>query len=130
MAGPWPETESSGYESGTVELDGELWRIRTARVTPTKPGAFVAVWERGESGQTQPFSVADAAVGLLVFVAEGERFGVFRFPKEMLSALGIMSSDSRPGKRGFRVYPTWSDGLNAQAIRTQRAQAPAFETLV
>lgn len=129
-AGPWAEEESSGYESGTVSLNGELWRIRTARVTPTKPGAFVAVWERGEDGATRPFSCADETVGLLVFVTAGARFGAFRFSKRMLVDLGILASDTSPGKRGFRVYPEWDGALNPQALRTQRAQAPAFEVLI
>ncbi|WP_232299701.1 MepB family protein [Leucobacter komagatae] len=129
VEGPWPEEESSGYESGTVRIDGELWRIRTARVTPTKPGAFVAVWERGEDGATRPFASDDRAEGLLVLVDEGERFGVFRFSRTMLAELGITRSNAAGGKRGFRVYPAWSTGLNAQATRTQRLQAPAFERL-
>ncbi|KUF07131.1 MepB family protein [Leucobacter sp. G161] len=129
VAGPWGEEESSSYESGTVSLDGEVWRIRTARVTPTKPGAFVAGWERGARGETRPFPRVGSVVGLMVFVTEGERFGVFRFTQDMLADLGVVRSGSSPGKRGFRVYPGWSGGLNAQAVRAQRAQAPAFEQL-
>lgn len=129
VEGPWSEEESSGYESGTVSLGGELWRIRTARVTPTKPGAFVAVWERGPDGTTRPFAAEDRATGLLVFVTEGSQFGVFRFSRALLAELGITSSARARGKRGFRVYPSWSTGLNGQAARTQRAQAPAFEAL-
>ncbi len=129
VEGPWPEEESSEYESGPVRLGGELWRIRTARVTPTKPGAFVAVWERGEDGATRPFAADDPAASLLVLVAEGERFGAFRFTAPLLAEFGVTRLATVPGKRGFRVYPSWSTGLNAQAARTQRLQAPAFEQL-
>ncbi|HCS60695.1 MAG TPA: hypothetical protein DIW46_04735 [Microbacterium sp.] len=49
------EEQGSDYESGQVTLDSGTWRIRTARITPTKPGAFVAVWRRSSSGATEPF---------------------------------------------------------------------------
>lgn len=123
---PQPETQQSDYEAGVVDLGGERWRIRTARITPKKPGAFVAVWRRDERGETTPFAAKDAASGLMVFAREGERFGAFRFTRADLVRLGVTSSDEQPGKRGFRVYPSWNTGLNASAARTQRAQASAF----
>lgn len=126
---PQPEEQNGDYESGTVDFGGERWRIRTAMVTPTKPGAFVAVWQRDAAGATTPFGVDDATAGLLVFVAEGERFGVFEFSAAHLASLGVTRSATQPGKRGFRVYPSWSAGLNRQAQRSQVAQAPAFREL-
>lgn len=120
-----PETQNSDYESGTVRIGDEVWHIRTARNTPTKPGAFVAFWQRDAQGKTTPFSDDDLVAGLLVFVEQRDRRGVFRFTGAHLIELGI-TSGRRPGKRGFRVYPSWSAGLNAQAATTQRAQASAF----
>lgn len=120
-----PEAQNSDYESGIAEIDGELWHIRTARNTPTKPGAFVAFWQRDEAGDTAPFTSEDAAAGLLVFVEQAGGRGVFRFTRHHLADLGI-TTGKRPGKRGFRVYPTWCTGLNRQATTTQNAQAPAF----
>ena len=121
-----PEAQNSDYESGMATIDGETWHIRTARNTPTKPGAFVAFWRRDETGQTSPFGADDLAAGLLVFVQREEMRGVFRFTADHLTDLGI-TSGRRPGKRGFRVYPAWCTGLNPQAAATQRAQARAFE---
>ena len=121
-----PEAQNSDYESGMATIDGETWHIRTARNTPTKPGAFVAFWRRDETGQTSPFGADDLAAGLLVFVQQEELRGVFRFTADHLTELGI-TSGRRPGKRGFRVYPAWCTGLNPQAAATQRAQARAFE---
>ena len=121
-----PEAQNSDYESGVARIDGETWHIRTARNTPTKPGAFVAFWRRDETGQTSPFSVDDPAAGLLVFVQQEGLRGAFRFSAAHLAELGI-TSGKRPGKRGFRVYPAWCTGLNTQAAATQRAQARAFE---
>lgn len=121
-----PEMQNSNYESGIVQIGEEVWHIRTARNIPTEPGAFVAFWQRHADGNTTPFSDDDPAAGLLVFVAQHDRRGVFRFTGARLTALGI-TSGRRPGKRGFRVYPNWRTGLNVQATTTQRAQAPAFQ---
>ena len=123
-----PEAQNSDYESGLVQIGEEAWHIRTARNTPTKPGAFVAFWQRDAEGNTRPFDGDDSAAGLLVFVEQHDRRGVFRFTRAHLAELGI-TSGKRPGKRGFRVYPSWCEGLNVQATTTQRAQAPAFQEL-
>ncbi|GGJ35295.1 MepB family protein [Paenarthrobacter histidinolovorans] len=128
------EEQNSDYESGVALIAGEQWRIRTARITPTKPGAFVAVWKRDDNGSTRPFTVEESLSGLLVFVEDRgedraggrERFGAFRFTPEQLISLGYVSSGPRSGKRGFRVYPSWCTDLNPQALRTQRGQAAAF----
>lgn len=123
------EEQGSDYEAGRIVIGAETWRIRTARITPTKPGAFVAVWHRAADGTTQPYNESDDCDGLMVFVEDGDRFGVFKFAKKHLVELGVIQSDKAPGKRGFRVYPDWCTGLNKQATRTQQAQASAFSAL-
>lgn len=120
------EEQNSNYESAVVQWADQLWRIRTARITNTKPGAFLACWTRNAAGQTVPFSAAEPMAGLIVFVEEGEQFGIFKFPREQLHDLGVTSSEISPGKRGFRVYPSWCTALNPQARRTQLAQSSAF----
>lgn len=119
------EEQNGEYESGIARIGDELWRVRTGRNTPTKPGAFVAFWRRDAAGATAPFSDDDSAAGLLVFVEHGARRGVFRFTSAHLAELSI-TAGKKPGKRGFRVYPTWCEALNPQATATQRAQARAF----
>ncbi|AMB58170.1 MepB family protein [Microterricola viridarii] len=128
-AQPRAEEQNGDYESGVVQVESEWWRLRTARVTPKKPGAFVAVWTRDENGETRPFGSEDQAAGLLVFVQDADRFGVFRFTDAHLEALGVTRSAAHAGKRGFRVYPAWSVDLNRQATRTQAEQAAAFMPL-
>ena len=127
------EEQNSDYESGRAKLQGTWWRVRTARITPTKPGAFVAVWTRTSEGVTAPFSGDEhefnGCAGLLVFVSEDEHFGAFTFTTASLVELGINSSQRSAGKRGFRLYPPWSTSLNPQATRTQRIQAPFFERI-
>nr|WP_245324973.1 MepB family protein [Microbacterium amylolyticum] len=123
-----PEEQNTDYEAGIAQIGGEDWHIRTARNTPSKPGAFVAFWRRDADGVTAPFAEDDQAAGLLVFVNRQDRRGVFRFTGRHLADLRI-TSGKRPGKRGFRVYPTWCEDLNAAATATQRAQALAFQEL-
>ena len=124
-----PEEQNGEYESGTVTIGAELWRVRTARVTPKKPGAFVAVWQRDEAGETVPFTAEEDIDGLLVFIDDAGRFGVFRFTALHLESLGVTRSSEYPGKRGFRLYPSRSENLNSQARRTQKAQSAAFTVL-
>jgi len=118
--------QGSDYESGIARIDGAEWHVRTARNTPTKPGAFLAFWQRAEDGSTMPFGHDALGAGLLVFVEQQGGRGVFRFTAAHLAELGVVSGP-RPGKRGFRVYPAWCTGLNPQAAATQHAQAAAFE---
>ncbi|GGF42197.1 metallopeptidase [Microbacterium sorbitolivorans] len=120
-----PEDQSGDYESGRVHLPDGEWHIRTARITPKKPGAFVAFWHRAMSGTTRPFRGDEVGAGLLVFVTDGDHRGAFRFTAAHLAELGVTAGRTA-GKRGFRVYPEWCAELNRQAERTQRAQAPAF----
>lgn len=124
-----PEEQNSDYQSCCAKLEGTWWRVRTARITPTKPGAFVAIWRRSPGGSTEPFSTDDDCAGLLVFVSNEDSFGVFRFPTTALDELGIYSSQRSAGKRGFRLYPPWSTSLNPQATRTQGKQVAFFEDL-
>lgn len=121
------EEQNSDYGAGVIDVDGGTWHIRTARITPTKPGAFVAFWTRNLSGQTEPFSVDNCGAGLLLFVDPGQDGlrGVFEFTADHLDRLGVVTG-RHAGKRGFRVYPDWCTDLNRQATATQRAQAPAF----
>lgn len=126
---PQAEEQNSDYEAGTVAMGSQIWRIRTARVTPKKPGAFVAVWRRNPKGETCPFVSDEHVDGLLVFVRDGERFGFFQFSSSQLANLGVTSSEAHAGRRGFWVYPSWSTGLNPQAMSTQWAQSSAFRIL-
>lgn len=121
------EPQNSDYESGLAQVEGLEWHVRTARNTPSKPGAFVAFWRRSSDGQTQPFTGDKMNAGLLVFVGDHVRRGVFRFSADHLAELGVTAAGGQAGKRGFRVYPVWCEGLNPQARATQRAQSPAFE---
>ncbi|TAP24527.1 MULTISPECIES: MepB family protein [Micrococcaceae] len=123
------EEQHSDYQAGVTEIDGQRWRIRTARITPTKSGGFVAIWQRDATGATVPFESEVGLHGVMVFIEEAEHFGVFRFTQQHLEALGVFASANAPGKRGFRVYPSWTTGLKGQAKKSQDEQLPAFSVL-
>ena len=52
--------------------------------------------------------------------------GHFAFPTSALVKHGIVSVKGSGGKRGFRVYPPWSEVSNRQAIKTQHWQCSYF----
>ena len=96
-----PEDQNSDYESGIATIGGGSWHIRTARNTPTKPGGFTAFWTRSSSGSTEPFDESNVLDGLVVFIKDAERRGIFRFTPTLLIQLGVVRSASSqaPGKR-------------------------------
>ncbi len=122
----WAEEQNIDYESAVFMQNGELWRWRTARITPAKPGAFVALWRRNSQGSTEPFDATDECAGVMIGVADDDGSGIFTFTNKDLERLGIYQSTAQPGKRGFRLYMPWNDRLNRQAQRTKEAQAQFF----
>ncbi|MFZ4842514.1 MepB family protein [Mycetocola saprophilus] len=123
------DVENADYAAGIVTLGSARWRIRTARITPTKPGGFVSAWRRGDDGITEPFTADPTLAGMIVFIEDRAHRGAFIWDTAKLTELGILRSSAHPGKRGFRVYPSWCTGLNRQAEATQRHQAAGFVDL-
>jgi hypothetical protein len=120
------EKESREYSASTFQLN-ELWiKFRAAKVTPTKTGLFVTLWKRNEAGITCPHDVSDQINYFIISVRKHEKFGHFVFPKAVLLERGILSTETKEGKRGFRVYPPWDEGLNKQALKTQTWQLDFF----
>ncbi|WP_208828281.1 MepB family protein [Streptomyces ficellus] len=123
---PVPEAESAEYGACAFTLDGLAVRFRVARTTPTKAGQFVTVWRRSTGGPIQPFDAADPVDLFVVSTRQGERFGQFVFPREVLRERGVVSTDGCGGKRAFRVYPPWVVTTSGQARRTQAWQVEHF----
>lgn len=123
---PVPESDNLEYGAAVANLRQKLIRFRVGKLTPTKVGLFVAVWRRAEDGSTEPFPAEDGADLLVITVREGTRAGYFAFPKSALVKQGIVSVNGAGGKRGFRVYPPWSEVSNRQAVRTQQWQCEYF----
>lgn len=118
--------EPDNAEYGAAISDAAGLRFRVGKVTPRKVGMFVTVWRRATNGSTEPLPDADGVQSLIVTAREGDRFGFFAFPRSALRTHGITSVEAVGGKRGFRVYPPWSETANAQAKLSQAWQGEYF----
>ncbi|MET9573834.1 MepB family protein [Streptomyces virginiae] len=123
---PVPEAESADYGACAFTVDGLAVRFRVARTTPTKAGRFVTVWKRSAGGPIQPFDAADLVDLFVISTREGERFGQFVFPRDVLRERGVVSTNGSGGKRAFRVCPPWVTTTARQARGTQTWQVEHF----
>ena len=120
------ENESQEYGACRFEINGKRVISRNAKITPKKVGQFVTVWKRSPDGITQPFEASDNFDLLVINVRHEDQLGQFVFPKSVLIEKGIITSDKKEGKRGFRVYPPWDQPNSKQAITSQRWQVRHF----
>ena len=121
------ELEGKDYDACRYELSGNKTIIsRTAKITPTKIGQFVTLWKRDNNGISTPHSITDEFDFVIINTKDGEKVGQFVFPKSAMITHGIISSDAHEGKRGFRVYPSWTNPNNRQAVATQKWQLKYF----
>ena len=120
------DKESQNYNACKFELYNLKIIFRKAKITPTKIGQFVTLWKRNGKNLIEPFSVSDDFDFVIIYVKSDNKFGQFVFPKSILIEKGIITSDKKPGKRGFRIYPTWDKATNKQAIETQKWQLNYF----
>ena len=120
------EDEGKKYNACRYELNGLKIVSRNAKVTPKKAGQFVTFWKRNQKGITEPLNETDPVDFYVIVVKTENRQGQFVFPKSILIKKGILSTDRKEGKRGFRVYPVWDITKNAQAKKTQKWQLNYF----
>jgi hypothetical protein len=123
---PQLEAQNAEYGAYVFNLNGLSIRFRVAKITPTKVGQFVTLWERIADGPIQPFDVLDEVDLFVISTREGNNFGQFIFPKSVLSEHDILSSNGKGGKRAIRVYPPWAKTTSPQAQKTQRWQLEYF----
>ena len=114
-----PEAESQEYSAHRFQLNEKQVLFRVAKITPTKTGQFVAIWKRNDQRITAPFNVNDDFSFFMIATKTATNFGVFIFPKKILHENKILSDQTRDGKRGIRVYPSWDETTNKQAQKTQ-----------
>lgn len=122
------EQESQEYAAQNFELGARVVKFRLAKITPTKIGQFVTLWQRTATG-IAPFSVNDNTDLYIIATRREQDIGFFIFPKHVLFQKGILSGNEKDGKRGFRVYPPWDIAKNKQAQMTQAWQKLYFITL-
>ncbi len=123
------EPEGKEYDACQFELNGKKIISRTAKITPKKIGQFVTCWKRNTDGITEPFNIKDAIDFYIINVKSGNNLGQFVFPKSELVKRGIISTPTKDGKRGFRVYPIWDEPQSKQAQKTQKWQLKFFYTI-
>ncbi len=120
------ESESKEYYACRFRLNGLNILSRNAKITPKKVGQFVTFWKRNGNGPIEPFSKKDYIDFYIVNVRVENEFGQFVFPKSLLIKKGIISTENKEGKRGFRVYSKWDIAKNKQAEQTQKWQLNYF----
>lgn len=120
------ESESQDYAAANLIINGRKIKFRTGKITPTKIGQFVTFWKRNEKNITIPYDQFDDFDFLIIQVQLNKLLGFFIFPKIILVEKGIVSSSTKEGKRGFRLYPSWDLAENSQAIATQKWQLLYF----
>lgn len=120
------EIESKEYDACRFELNGLNIISRSAKVTPKKVGQFVTFWKRNQDGIIEPLEETDLFDFYIITVKTETQLGQFVFPKSILIKKGIISTDKKEGKRGFRVYPVWDKTTSKQAEKTQKWQLTFF----
>lgn len=115
--------EYFGYNFQTEKLN---FKYRKAKITPKKVGQFVTLWKRNSQKETEPFNESDNFDFYIIVTEENENYGFFLFPKNELIKRQILTTNSKEGKRGFRVYPNWTKTENKQAEKTQNWQTRYF----
>ncbi len=122
-------SEKNEYDACSFKLENKRIIYRKAKITPKKIGQFIAIWKRNPQGTTEPYAMNDDFDYMVIACESGSHKGVFIFSKEVLSNLGIISTNLKEGKRGMRVYPTWDEPTNKQAINTQNKQRSSFRAI-
>ncbi len=120
------ELEGMKYDACRFELNEMKIICRSSKITPKKVGQFVTFWKRNKKGVTEPFNETDRIDFYVINVKSENHFGQFVFPKSELLNKGIISTEKKEGKRGFRVYPEWDKAKNKQAKKTQEWQLNYF----
>ncbi|MBU3145361.1 MepB family protein [Clostridium sp. CF012] len=123
---PAIEVQNTEYGAYVFKLNALLIRFRVAKITPTKVGQFVTLWERIGDGPIQPYDISDPVDLFVVSTRQGNKFGQFIFPKSVLCDKGIVSNKGKGGKRAIRVYPPWDKPTSPQAQKTQAWQLEYF----
>ena len=118
--------ESKEYQACSFCLNGNSVICRTGKITPKKIGQFVTFWKRNDQGITVPFHKTDDFDFYVINVKNESKIGQFIFPKNALIKYGILSTNKKEGKRGFRLYPSWDTPNNKQAMKTQKWQLVYF----
>ena len=120
------DAECLEYSGCSFKLDDLKVKFRQAKVTPKKVGLFVTLWQRNNENKTEPFNLNDPFDFYIIAARQEDHFGFFIFSKDLLSDKNILTNSKKEGKRGFRVYPDWTETVNNQAPKTKAWQTNYF----
>ncbi|MBB6462703.1 MepB family protein [Flammeovirga kamogawensis] len=120
------DKESTEYNGCSFFINEKKIIYRDSKITPKKIGQFVTFWKRDNQGITTPFHEDDNIDFYVINVQFENQLGQFIFPKDILIKKGIISTNQKEGKRGFRVYPIWDKTMSKQALSTQKWQVSFF----
>ena len=120
------DDECLEYSGCSFKLDDLKVKYRQAKVTPKKVGLFVTLWKRNTENKIEPFSVNDSFDFYIIAAKQENYYGFFIFSKDILSEKNILTNSKKEGKRGFRVYPDWTETTNNQAAKTKAWQTNYF----
>lgn len=123
---PIHEPHNAEYGAYMFNLNALTIRFRVAKITPTKIGQFVTLWERIGDGPIQPYDISDSADLFVISTRKENHLGQFIFPKAVLGNQDILSNKGEGGKRAIRVYPPWDNPTSRQALKTQKWQLEYF----
>jgi hypothetical protein len=124
------DLEYDEYFGYNFQLNTFNIKFRKAKITPKKVGQFVTLWKRNpETRETEPFTQEDHFDFYIIMTESGINKGFFIFSKEILIQNKILTTLSKEGKRGFRVYPDWDIPENKQAEKTKNWQEKSFINL-
>ena len=125
-----PDAECEEYFGYNFQLNQHKIKFRKAKITPKKIGQFVTLWKRNRNVETEPFLENDDFDFYIIFTNQKEKSGFFIFPKSILAENNILSTNSKIGKRGFRLYSEWDFPENKQAEKTKNWQTDFFVDLM
>jgi hypothetical protein len=141
-----PQNQNAQYHGYAFTLNQKRIIYRKAKITPDRPGAFLALWKRpADLSNSKPIPFANEFDYLLVAVSSDGlttinnqvaniQKGFFLFPVELLVKKGIVTGRNHKGKTAFRVFPPWSESralkgtgaFSNSAKVTQRWQCDYF----
>lgn len=121
-----PDSECEEYSGFNFQIGKLNFKFRKSKITPKKVGQFVTLWKRNSQNQTEPYDENDDFDFYVFAAAQEENFGFFIIPKSILVERNILSTQSKYGKRGFRLYPTWTNTDNKLAAKMQACQTQYF----
>lgn len=121
-----PEPQNAEYGAYVFHLNERSIRFRVAKITPTKVGQFVTLWEKIGNQPIQPYDISDPIDFFVISTRQDKHFGQFVFPKTILGEQGVLSKKGEGGKRAMRVYPPWDNPTSRQAQKTQKWQLEYF----